>query len=504
MSPPDDQAEKATTNKNHPDAPGTSPDPTAHAADDPIAAAEDRGIKVPHMFVILIGIVAFFTALTWIVPAGQYDRYPDPANPNRMLIDPDSFQYVPQSGVGLPQMLLSLQEGVVSAANISFMIFMCFAALYMVEKTGALDAVINALLKHTERGGNTALGILVVMMVGMSAWASTGTFSYEQIVIFIPIFCTLAIALGFDALVGMGMSFVVVGVGFGTGTVNPFTVGVAQGVSQVPLFSGLEYRIICWAVLTVITIAYILWYAHRVKKDPSKSLVKDPDFSEFTMTDARLSTRFTTQRALVLVALGLAIGTMVWGLSSQGWFINEIGATFLGLSIAVAAIMRWSPNRWADVFLKGLQAAMLTGMVVGLSRGILVVLEKGQIVDTLIRGGASMLDNLPLFGSAAVMLFFQMFLNLIVPSGSGQAAVSMPIIAPISDVIGLDRQIAVLIFQFGDGLSNLIWPTSFVFIGCAMAKVPITKYYRWFFPLAGLLFVAQCILIFIAIEIGYQ
>lgn len=460
-------------------------------------------LAMPHMFVILLGIIAFFTALTWVIPAGKYKRTPDPTNAKRMIIDPNSFTNVDNTPVGLGKMLLSLQEGLIAAAPISFLIFMASAALYMVEKTGALDALISSVLGRTKKGGAGAMAILVFLMVGMSFWSSTGTFSYEEIVIFIPIFCTLAIALGYDALVGMGMSFVAVGIGFGTGTVNPFTVGVAQGVAQVPLFSGLSFRIVSLVVLTAITVGYVLVYGAIIKKDPSKSLVRDVDFPDFTMTDERLGTKLNTRRILVLLALAAAIVVMVWGLSTQGWYINEVGATFFGLAVAVGIIGGWTPNKMADVFVAGLQNAVVTAMVVGFSRGILVVLEKGQIVDTMIHSGAGLLNGLPLIGSATVMLFFQQFLNLIVPSGSGQAAVSMPIIAPISDLIGMERQLAVLIFQFGDGLSNLIWPTSFVFIGCALAKVPVVKYYKWFLPLAALILIAQLILVFIAIQIGY-
>lgn len=194
---------------------------------------------------------------------------------------------------------------------------------------------------------------------------------------------------------------------------------------------------------------------------------------------------------------------MVFGLTQLHWYINEISAVFLGITIFTGMVNGWKPNKIANTFVEGLSKGVLSALVVGIARGILVVISKGNILDTIIYSAAMLLNKMSLYASGVGMLVFQTILNFFIPSGSGQAATAMPIIIPLADLIGMKRQIAVLIFQFGDGYSNLLWPTSFVLIACAAAKIPVNKYYKWFLPLFGISLVIQIIFIFIAISIGY-
>lgn len=248
---------------------------------------------------------------------------------------------------------------------------------------------------------------------------------------------------------------------------------------------------------------YVLRYANKVKKDPLKSLISDCDFSDFKIKGDRLKTEFTTMRKLTLLALVVGIGIMAYGLINLGWYINEVAAIFFGITIAVGLINRWRFNELANRFVAGLSKGVLSALVVGFARGVLVVLNKGNIVDTIVYGATQILQQLNLYLSGIGMLIFQTILNFLIPSGSGQAAVSMPIMTPLADLIGMKRQIAVLIFQFGDGFSNLIWPTGFLLIACSIGKIPLNKYYKWFLPLFGLLFIIQICIIFFAISIGY-
>ena len=216
-----------------------------------------------------------------------------------------------------------------------------------------------------------------------------------------------------------------------------------------------------------------------------------------------MNTPFTLARKLSIAALFVGVGVMAWGLISQGWYINQVAAVFLMVSVAVGIINRWSASKTASTLVEGLQGGVLSAIVVGVARGILQVVTKGNILDTIIHSCVSLLENLSLYLSGFGMLVFQTFLNLLIPSGSGQAAVSMPIMTPIADLIGMNRQIAVLIFQFGDGFSNLLWPTGFMMIVCAMVKIPLNKYYKWLLPFFGILFVLQVLFVFGAIAIGY-
>jgi len=462
----------------------------------------DKKREFPHVFVLLLLIIVVVTILTYIIPAGQYDRVLDPST-GRQLIDPNSFKYIDKTPVGLFGMLLSIVEGLIQASNISILIFCAFATLYLIEQTGAMDAGIAWMVKRTKRNPKYATATIIIAMFILSAWASTGTLSYEEIIAFIPIFVSLAIALGYDPLVGIGISYLPVGIGFASATLNPFTIGVAQGIAELPLFSGLRLRLIVFFSMTVITILYVLLYAKKIKADSSKSLVYDVEFHELKFDEKRLHTSFTLERKLTLMVLFIGITIMVFGLSKLHWYINEISAVFLGIAIFTGIVNRWHPNKIADAFVNGLAKGVLSALVVGFARGILVVISKGHILDTIIYIAAELLNKLGLYTSAIGMLIFQTILNFFIPSGSGQAATVMPIMTPLADLIGMNRQISVLIFQFGDGYSNLIWPTSFVLIACAAAHIPLNRYYRWFLPLYFISMIFQVLFIFIAIFINY-
>ncbi len=464
---------------------------------------EKKKRELPHIFVILLCMIIIATICTWIFPAGTYQRVLNEAT-GREIIDPNSFEYVEKTPVTPFEMFVCIEEGLIQAANISFLIFCAFSSLFLIQESGAIDAFIAALIRKTKKHPGSANIIIIMIMIIFAVWGSTGTFSYEEIIAFIPIFVTVSYALGYDAMTGIAISVVPVGVGFASATINPFTIGVAQGIAELPLFSGIGYRILILAVMTSILILYVMWYAHKVKKDPAKSLTYGMDMSAFITDEEKLNTEMTKKRMWTLTALLISIGFMAWGLLTQGWYINQCAAIFMILAIAVGIINCWKANRICEALLKGLSNAVLPALVVGLSRAVLVVLTKGNLIDSLIHGCVSMIQGLSLYASGVAMLIFQTVLNFLIPSGSGQAAVSMPIMTPIADIIGMNRQIAVLIFQFGDGFSNLLWPTSFMVVACAIARIPLGKYYKWLLPLFGICFVVQCLFIFGAIAMNYS
>ncbi|MGI6177217.1 MAG: YfcC family protein [Eubacterium sp.] len=457
--------------------------------------------EVPHILIILSVMIVIATILTWIIPAGQYDRV---EQDGRTVVDPDSFKYVERSGVNPFDMFVHVEEGLIGAANITFLIFAAFSAIYVLQETGAIDAAIAKMVKNAKAHPKNEVVILVVIMVVLAIWGSTGTISYEEIVAFVPIFVSIALALGYDPLVGVGISVVPVGVGFASATVNPFTIGVAQTIAELPMFSGIGYRWLILVCMTALAIGYVLVYARRVRKDPAKSLMYGEIPTEMEMNEEKLNTEMTKPRLFSLIALLVAIIFMAWGLLTQGWYINQCAAIFMILTVAVGIINRWSPNKTASTYVVGLSKGVLSALIVGYARAILTIMQAGNIVDTIIHWFVSILENLSLYASAFFMLIFQTLLNFLIPSGSGQAAVSMPIMTPIADLIGMNRQIAVLIFQFGDGFSNLIIPTGFMVIACVLGKIPLGKYYKWIMPFFGLCFILQVIFVFAAVGFGYN
>lgn len=458
--------------------------------------------ELPHIFVILFCVIVLSAIATYIIPAGQYTRVMDEGI-KRMVIDPTSFRYIPNTPVGPFAMFVAIELGLIEAANITFLIFAAFSCLYLMEKTGSVDASIALMVNKTKRNPKFSIGLIVVLMIILAVWGSTGTLSYEEIIAFAPIFVALSIALGYDAITGVAISVVPVGIGFASATVNPFTIGVAQTIAELPVFSGLGYRCAVLVVMTTFTIVYVMRYASMVKKDPSKSLVSGIDYSDFTIDDARMNTPFTFQRKLSMLTLFVGVCVMGYGLIFLKWYINQVAAIFMIVSVIVGIINRWSANRIANTLCEGLSKGVLAALIVGVARGILVVITQGNILDTIIHSCVGVLQHLSLHASAIGMLVFQNLLNFLIPSGSGQAAVSMPIMTPIADLIHMNRQIAVLIFQFGDGFSNLLWPTSFMVIVCAMVRIPLSRYYRWIIPFYAICFLLQAAFILGAVAINY-
>ncbi len=456
----------------------------------------------PHVFVILGIMLVLATIATYIIPAGKYDVLLDQAT-GRSTIISDSFKYIKSSPVGILGMFLSIIEGMNEGAQIIFFIFVVGASLHIIVKTGAMDAGIASMVRLTEKRPSLSNTCIALTMIVVSAWASTGTLSFEEMIAFVPIFVSLAIALGYDTIVGIAISLIAVGVGFSSATINPFTIGVAQNIAELPLGSGMELRLVVLAVMTLVTVIYVLIYANKIKRDPSKSLVAGIEVGDLALNEERLASKFTVGKSLALITLFLGILTIVIGVSKYKWYINEFGAVFLIVAILAGLFNKFSLNKIANTFVEGLERAVMPAMVVGVARGILVVLNKGNILDTIINVFASGLGKLSIYVSSLGMLLFQTLLNFLIPSGSGQAAASMPVMIPIGDLIGINRQISVLIFQFGDGLSNLLWPTGMILIFCSIAKVPINKYYKFLLPLFFILFIIQIIFIFIAISIDY-
>jgi len=452
-----------------------------------------KKFKVPHVYIILLTVVAICAVLTYLVPAGHYERVAGPGG--RMIVDPDSFQNIAQTPVGLFDFLLAVPKGMVEIAEIIFFIFIVGGSFGVVNATGAIEAGIGKITK--KMAGKERAIIPIVMILFSLGGAIFGM--AEETLPFVPIMVTLAIALGFDSLTGAGIVLAGAGAGFAAAFMNPFTVGVAQGIAELPLFSGMGYRIFCYVSMLALTVAFIYWYAGRVKKDPSRSLMHDIDKTREEVLDLSVMKEFTTSHQLVLLVLAGTMVLLVFGVMQYGWYIQEISALFLGMAILTGIVGKLGFNGFAINLAEGMAALTTGALVVGFARAILVVLTQGNILDTILFGAATAVASLPSIFSAMGMYVFQCLLNFIVPSGSGQAAVSMPIMAPLGDLVGVTRQVAVLAYQFGDGISNIFTPTSGYFMaGLALAKIPWDRWAKWFLPLILLQYLLGAILVTIA------
>ncbi|MFW5821358.1 MAG: YfcC family protein [Bacteroidota bacterium] len=517
--------------------------------------------KIPHTYVIVFSIIVLAAALTWFFPGGEYERETKIVNgTEREVIIQDSFTYTenePQTW----QIFSALFEGFVDKADIIVFILIIGGAFWIINESRAIDVGIFSFLKYSRRlekfkfirklGVNNL--IITLIMLIFSIFGATFGMS-EETIAFIIIFVPLAISMGYDSIVGVSMCFVAAGLGFAGALLNPFTIGIAQGLSSLPLFSGIEYRLFCWVVINFIGIAWVLRYASRIKKHPEKSPVYkideywrkrdqgDTEGIEYytpkgtwlayiilsvilvvigilnpitTMTignnsfDApmlpatgvlfAISGFFAARKSLhffVLHLLGFTILYLIIGVMGYGWYVMEIATLFLAMGIFAGIAMSKPANDITDLFLSGVKDIMSAAIIVGLAGGILFVLENGNIIDTLLYYISQSMSDFGRFASVGMMYVFQTIINIVIPSGSAKAALTMPMMSQFSDLIGVSRQATVMAFQFGDGFTNMITPTSGVLIGVlGVAKIPYDKWVKWIAPFMVVLIILGFLLL---------
>jgi uncharacterized ion transporter superfamily protein YfcC len=456
-------------------------------------------MRVPHVFVLLFSIIIIAALGTYILTPGQYNRVEGPGG--RMIVDPESFHAVDPAPTGFWELFQSLHKGMVEAADIVFFIFIVGASFTVVQATGAIEASITAVTRTLR--GRERLIIPVVMAIFAFGGCIFGM--AEETLPFIPVMVPLALALGFDSITGVAMVLAGAGAGFTAAFMNPFTVGVAQGIAELPLYSGMGFRIVTFVLFLALTVAYIYRYAGKIKENPALSLVYEEDRARDAAVDFGQLASFEPRHKLVLLVVVASIAMLVYGVVEMGWYITEIAGLFIAMAVFAGLAGKLGVNQIAEEFVKGARELTYGALIVGIARAILVVLTEGNIIDTILFGMANAISGLPSALNAMGMYIVQCLLNFIIPSGSGQAAVSMPIMAPLSDLVGVTRQTAVLAFQFGDGISNILTPTSGYFMaGLALAKVPYHKWVRWALPLLGLQYLFGAIMVTIAhlIQLG--
>lgn len=441
---------------------------------------EKKKLKVPHVYVLLIAIILVCSALTYVIPAGNYDMMTiETDSGTREVVDPSTYHSTESSPVNVMGFLSSIPRGMNEAAGIIFFIFIVGGSFGVLQDTGAIEAGLGRLTR-TFSGKETLL-IPVIMLAFSCGGAIIGM--AEETLPFIPIMVSLCIALGFDSMTGTAMVLMGAGAGFAGAFMNPFTIGVAQGIAELPLFSGLWYRVIVFFVMVSIAIIFVMRYASKIKKNPELSPMYEIDRKREDNLDLSNLHEFGTREKVILLVFVASIILLIYGVVKYGWYFNQISALFLGMAIVVGLIGNLGFNGFAESLGKGMAAVAAGALIVGFARGILVVLTDGNIIHTILYSSANLLSTLPSAVTAVGMYVFQCLLNFIIPSGSGQAAVSIPILAPLADMVGVTRQTAVLAFQLGDGISNIFTPTSGYFMaGLALAKIPWVKWAKWILP----------------------
>lgn len=417
--------------------------------------------QIPHTYVIIAGMIILAFIGTYIIPAGVYERIKD-VNSGRMIISPETFTYVPNTPVKFfsftdHNLFTVLIRGLQATSGIVFFTFLVCGFFNMIQKTGAIDSGI-AKVAYVFRNKGMLL-IPVVIFVFSIGGVAIGM--NTEAIAFVPLGVLLARALGFDAMVGMAMVALGAGVGFVGGFINPFTVGVAHSIAGLPIYSGMGFRVVVYIVLYIATALYIMRYAKKVKENPFKSVVFDLEVKQKAMSsDVQEMPDLTLRQKGVLLVMLVGFILLTYGVLKHGWGTEQLISIFMFMGIASSFVAGISPTDSANNFLDGARGVVFGALAVGLARGILVVLEDGQIIDTILFYLSSKISSLPGVISALLMYCVQIITNLFIPSGSGQAATTMPIMAPLGDMIGVSRQTIVLAFQYGDGFTNYINPTA--------------------------------------------
>ncbi|PWJ44156.1 putative ion transporter superfamily protein YfcC [Sediminitomix flava] len=430
--------------------------------------------RLPDTLIIVSGVLILVGILTWIVPAGEFAK--EVVN-NKEQIVPGSFKYTDANPQGITDLLLAPVKGMSSVAQIIAFVLLVGGAFQLFTLSGALQTALERMVVVCHKYPQLKYGTIALLIVLFSlAGASFGM--SEEVLVFVLITLPLADSLGYNKIVGLAIPFVGAGVGFAGAFSNPFTIGIAQSIAGLTPFSGMEYRLLVWAVLTTITTIYILLYIRKLDKQKTETLEGNATSLEVKSSALSLSQIFILFSFLVLLVL------LVYGVKEYGWYIEEIAALFLAFGVVCAIVSRTEMNTAAEAFKKGAQEMLPAALIIGLSKGILILATDGKIIDTILYSMSTGLDGIGKIASIELMFLSQSFLNFFLPSGSGQAALTMPIMAPLSDLLGVSRQTAVLAFQFGDGLSNMIIPTSGVTMGVlGISKISYGEWLKWFYPL---------------------
>ena len=460
---------------------------------------QDRSIKIDSL-VLIFSFIIVAQLLSYVVVQGTFDRVPFPDNPNRMMVVAGTYDAVPaEQEVTLPawHFLVGVTKGLADAQDIIFLIFIVGGVIEVLRRTGAIDA---ALHDSVARLGHSPW----ILILGCFAMFGLGSFTIgmgEEYVPLIPIIVTMSLAMRMDGVVAMGMVWIPYGIGWGCAGINPFGVLIAQNIAGVPLTSGWEFRLVMMIAFLALGFHHLYRYAKKVQTDPSASLVADVDYS--TGFEPPHDIKLTRTRIAILVVFFGGLAAFVWGAAKFGWYISELNAIFFGIGLVAALIARMPASEVSQTFLEGAAKMTAPALIVGFARAIAIVLEDGQVIDSVVFSIAGLLEGLPADVSAIGMLFVQSLCNFFIPSGTGQAFVTMPIMSPLATLTGVPQQTAVLAFQFGDGFTNMIVPTNALVMGAlALGKVPYTTWFRFLAPLMLKILVLAAVFIVISIHFG--
>ncbi len=426
--------------------------------------------KLPNTYVIIAVLLVLCAVLTWIVPGGQYVTAEDGT------LSYEEVGAVPQTW----QLFSAVYHGFVKQAGIIIFILVVGGAFWLLNATGAVEAGIRRLIGRIGRKDKLVLVALTLLFsLGGAVFGMS-----EEAIPFVGIVVPLVVSLGYDALMGLLVVYVASNIGFSSAFLNPFTLGIAQGMAELPPYSGMGYRLFCWAFLTGLLCLFVVLYARKTRRVPQAGEMP---------ADAG---KLTTRQGWILGVLFLTVGILVVGVTVWGWYLSEITGLFLGMGIVCGLIAGFGANRIADELIAGAKDILSAALVVGFASGIVILLQDGNVIDSILHALQHSLSGSGEVSSLTAMYGIQALINFLIPSATAKAAITIPIMAPFSDLVGVSRQAMVLAFQFGDGFTNMITPTSGVLMAAlAMARVPYAQWVRWIWKMVAVLLILGLLLL---------
>ncbi|EDW6544080.1 putative basic amino acid antiporter YfcC [Salmonella enterica subsp. enterica] len=455
---------------------------------------------MPHCYALIFFIIVVVALLTWWIPSGSFNYHTVTLSggETKTVVIPGSYHLLEKVSAngdlrqGVAAVLAAPMEGVIKAVDVVAFVLIVGGAFGIILRTGAIE---RGLLALADRLAGKGLLVIPLSMTLFSLGGATFGMSEEVIPLY-AIFISLMFALGYDSMTAILILFLGTQIGYVGAMTNPFSVLIAQGVAGIQGNPQLWLRAIAWLVFTLLAIGYTMWYAHRVKCYPHKSPVYENDRqtrAQFLST-RRAEVRFSLADRLIILAFVLALAVICWGLITRGWYMIEIGSVFLALGLFSGIVGRMGVSGMADSFVEGCKEFVYAAVVIGLARGILVVAENGRIIDTMLYGLSEMLEGLPQYAFTTLMLLGHNVITFFVPSSSGEAALTMPVLAPLGDLVGINKEAMVMAYQFGNGLTNLISPTGGVLLaGLSIARIGFGQWLKAIAPLFPLLWIMSAV-----------
>ncbi|GAK14191.1 YfcC family protein [Geomicrobium sp. JCM 19039] len=458
--------------------------------------SEQKNNRGMNVFALIFGVIIFATILTYLIPAGSYERV---EQDGREVVDPGSYTEVESNPVHPFQIFTSIHTGLVEASDIIFFILIIGGTFGILNRTGAIDRLVTV---ASFRLVNQEKWFIPITML-IFALGGTLMGLAEETLAYIPILIPLALALRFDAITGTAIVLIGSSIGFTTAIMNPFNVGVAQGIAELDIYSGMWLRLILFILMYTIAVIFVYRYAMKVKRNPELGYYGNYA-GNTELGEMKTEKSLTGTHKVVLGLFGVNFIVLAFGVIQFEWFITEIASLFLLLGVIIGIVARLGVHNVVDSFLKGASGVLAGALIVGFARAILVVLEDGNTIDTMLYYAVGFLENIPAELNAVGMIFIQGAINFFIPSGSGQAALTMPIMIPLADLLGITRQTTVLAFTLADGIGNIILPTSGYFMAAlALAGIPWTKWVRFIWPFILIQLTIAVIAVMFAAWFGY-